>query len=70
MNVNSVEDSSRSVLAALYRNATPAAKLAAVAAINESLIALRDAYLKSAQPTWSPEERRVELRRWWFSARD
>jgi hypothetical protein len=70
MNVNPLEDRSDSVLAALYRNATPAAKLAAVAAINESLIGLRDAYLAATQPTWSPEERRAELRRWWFSARD
>jgi hypothetical protein len=64
------DNSPDKVLLGLYRDAKPAQKLDAVAAINESLISLKTADLAATNPLCSPEERMVELRRWWFSARD
>jgi hypothetical protein len=57
-------------LLALYRAAAPAAKLAAVARLNAGLIGLKEAHLAASHPAWTVDQRRVELRRWWFSARD
>lgn len=54
----------------LYRHATPVAKLAAIARINAALIGLKEAQLASLHSSWTPDQRRTELRRWWFSARD
>ncbi len=53
-----------------YRHATPSAKLAVVARLNESLIMLKDAALRAAQPELLPEKRRELLRRWWLGASD
>lgn len=57
-------------LLALYRAATPAAKLAAVTRLNATLIGLKEAQLAATRPDWTPEQRRTELRRWWMSSRD
>lgn len=57
-------------LLALYRAATPEAKLAVVHRLNTLLIGLKEAHLSATRPEWPPERRRAELRRWWFSARD
>ncbi|MFA5058106.1 MAG: hypothetical protein WC485_08335 [Opitutaceae bacterium] len=57
-------------LLALYRAATPAAKLAAVTRLNAALIGLKEAQLAATRPEWTSDRRRVELRRWWMTARD
>jgi len=64
------QDRGEAILAELYRTATPAKKLTAVNQLNRCLIALKEAYLVSVYPSWTTEQRRAELRRWWFSARD
>lgn len=57
-------------LVALYRLATPDAKLAAVARLNANLLGLKEAQLAGEHPHWSDERRRAAVRRWWFGARD
>ena len=57
-------------LLALYRTATPAAKLVAVARLNAALIGLKAAQLAATRPEWTPDRRRLELRRWWMASRD
>jgi hypothetical protein len=54
----------------LYRSASPTQKLAAVARINATLSALKDAALAQAHPDWPAERRRAAVRRWWLTARD
>jgi hypothetical protein len=65
-----VEDPIEPRLLALYRTATPEAKLAAVARLNTLLIGLKEAQLAADRPAWSPERRKTELRRWWLTSRD
>ena len=55
---------------ALYRAATPAAKLAVVTRLNAALIGLKAAQLAATRPEWTPDRRRLELRRWWLASRD
>ena len=55
---------------ALYREASPTAKLAAVARLNAVLIGLKQAQLAAEHPAWTVEEQRATLRQWWFGARD
>ena len=55
---------------ALYRAATPETKLLTVVRLNAALIALRESYLAASQPDWSPQQRKADLRKWWFGARD
>jgi len=57
-------------LLALYRKATPGAKLAAVTRLNAALIRLKAAHLAASRPEWSPDQRQRELRRWWMTSRD
>ncbi len=57
-------------LLALYRTATPAAKLAVVTRLNAALIGLKAAQLAATRPEWTPDRRQLELRRWWMAARD
>lgn len=57
-------------LRALYRTATPAAKLAIVGRLNAASIALKRAQFDARSPALSPVEKDAALRRWWFSARD
>lgn len=57
-------------LLALYRAATPAAKLAVVTRLNATLIGLKEAQLAATRPEWTLDRRRIELRRWWLAARD
>lgn len=54
----------------LYRAATPEQKLTVVMRLNHALQGLKEAHLAASRPDWTSEERRVEMRRWWFSARD
>jgi len=70
MNAAQQQDTGDAILKELYRTATPTQKLAAVDRLNRGLIALKEAHLSSLYPSWTPEQRRAELRRWWFSARD
>jgi len=53
-----------------YRHATPGAKLAVVARLNETLITLKEAALRAAHPDLPVEKRRELLRRWWLGASD
>ena len=57
-------------LVALYRAATPTAKLAVVARINAALTAIKEADVAQRHPDWSAAQRRASVRRWWLSARD
>jgi hypothetical protein len=57
-------------LLALYRASTPGAKLDVVTRLNTTLIGLKVAQLAASRPGWSPDRRRLELRRWWLAARD
>jgi len=57
-------------LRALYRAASPTEKLAAVARINLSLTAIKEAAVARQHPDWSPVQRRTAVRRWWLSAKD
>jgi hypothetical protein len=54
----------------LYRRATPTQKLAVVARLNATAIALKEAALKASAPEMPPGKRRELLRRWWLTARD
>jgi hypothetical protein len=55
---------------ALYRQATPTQKLAVVARLNATAIALKEAALRSQFPDMPPETRRAITRRWWLTAHD
>lgn len=57
-------------LRALYRAASPTAKLAVVARINASLTAIKEAAVARQHPEWSLVQRRAVVRRWWLTARD
>lgn len=57
-------------LVALYRAATAEQKLAMVDRLNRALQGLKEAELAVNRPDLAAEERRTELRRWWFSSRD
>ena len=57
-------------LRALYRAASPTEKLAAVARINLSLTAIKEAAVARQHPEWSPVQRRSAVRRWWLSSHD
>lgn len=57
-------------LRTLYRAASPTEKLAVVARINASLIAIKDAAVAQQHPEWSIAQRRAAVRRWWLTARD
>jgi hypothetical protein len=57
-------------LRALYRAASPTEKLAAVARINASLTAIKEAAVARQHPEWSVMQRRAVVRRWWLTARD
>ena len=70
MDGNLHQDTGETVLARLYREAKPVQKLAAIARLNQGLIALKEVHLASLHPSWTTDQRRAELRRWWFSARD
>jgi hypothetical protein len=65
-----VEDPIEPRLLALYRVATPEAKLAAVARLNAVLIGLKEIQLAADRSAWPPERRKAELRRWWLTSRD
>jgi hypothetical protein len=54
----------------LYRRATPTQKLAVVARLNATALALKEATLLSRCPDMPATERREALRRWWLGARD
>lgn len=54
----------------LYRRATPTQKLAVVARLNATTLALKEASLQARRPNMPAAERREMLRRWWLSARD
>jgi hypothetical protein len=54
----------------LYRRATPTQKLAVVARLNATAIALKEASLLARWPDTPAAERREALRRWWLGARD
>jgi hypothetical protein len=58
------------LLLALYRRASPEKKLAVVTRLNATLLGLKEAQLAATRPDWTTSQRRTELRRWWFSARD
>lgn len=55
---------------ALYRAATPEAKLQAVAQLNGVLLGLKAAQLAADNPELTAGQRKSALRRWWLSARD
>jgi len=57
-------------LLALYRAATPEAKLLAVARLNSMLLGLKAAHLAASRPEWTSGHRETQLRRWWLGARD
>jgi hypothetical protein len=54
----------------LYRRATPTAKLAALARLNATAIAIKEADLKTRRPDLPAAERRAALRQWWLASRD
>jgi hypothetical protein len=54
----------------LYRRATPTQKLAAIARLNATAIAIKEADLESRCPDVPAAERRAVLRQWWLAARD
>lgn len=54
----------------LYRAASPTEKLAAVARLNATLTAVKEAAVARQHPDWSPAQRRGWVQRWWLSARD
>jgi hypothetical protein len=54
----------------LYRRATPTQKLATVARLNASTIALKEASLRTRFPDLSDQRRRELLRSWWLASRD
>ena len=58
------------VLLALYRRSSPEEKLAVVTRLNATLLGLKEAQLAATRSDWTASQRRIELRRWWFSARD
>ncbi len=55
---------------ALYRAATPEAKLLAVARLNGVLLGLKEAHLAAERPELTAGQRKSALRRWWLGARD
>ncbi len=64
------EDPCEPRLMAIYRAATPEAKLQAVARLNGVLLGLKAAQLAAARPDLTAGQRKSDLRRWWLSARD
>ena len=52
----------------LYKKSTPTQKLAVVARLNMTAIALRDSVLQRDYPAMSAPERAALLRRWWLTA--
>lgn len=70
MKLDREQDRPHPLQVTLYRQATPTQKLAAVARLNATAIAMKDAALKSRFPGMPPETRRAVTRRWWLTARD
>jgi hypothetical protein len=64
------EDPCEPRLMALYRAATPEAKLQVVARLNGVLLGLKAAQLAADRPDLTPGQRKSDLRRWWLGARD
>jgi hypothetical protein len=58
------------ILLELYRKATPTQKLAVVARLNATLIALKEADIRARRPDLSRKEQQALLRQWWLTARD
>jgi hypothetical protein len=70
MELDREQDRPHPLQVALYRRATPTQKLAAVARLNATAIAMKDSALKSRCPDMPLETRRAVTRRWWLTARD